>query len=132
MSQSAIHPPGTAWRPPDTLATRVLLVRLNLRESQRAFALRTGLTYGEVQSMENGAAVRDEVRKLKAISTTTGADIDWLMWGGPLDADSTPPDNTPAGITNRDYPSVPGLRRLPRKSHLVPLTSQETPADIAA
>lgn len=74
------HP--APWRPEDTLASRLLLVRHELHISQREAAERTGLTFGEWQSMENGAAARGLDRKVSAIASGLGVDRNWLMWGG--------------------------------------------------
>lgn len=70
------------WRPGDTLASRLLLVRHELHISQREAAERSGLTFGEWQSMENGAAARGLDRKVSAIAGGLGVDRNWLMWGG--------------------------------------------------
>jgi transcriptional regulator with XRE-family HTH domain len=74
-----------AWRPADSLATRLLVMRHQLKISQREAALRSGLSFGEWQSMENGAAARGIDRKVAAIASAFGVDRDWLMWGGALD-----------------------------------------------
>jgi transcriptional regulator with XRE-family HTH domain len=73
-------------RAKDTLANRLRLVRAELGLSQRDAADRSGVTYGEWQSMENGASARGLDRKVTKIADTLGYDRDWLMWGGPLDA----------------------------------------------
>lgn len=94
----AAHPSG--WRPTDSLALRVWVVRRQLGLSQREFAVKCGLTFGEVQSLENGAHVRDEVRKIKSIARGTGADEGWLRDGGPLaDGGYFPPEPVTAGTT---------------------------------
>jgi hypothetical protein len=72
------------WRPADTLAMRLLVMRHDLKISQREAALRSGLSFGEWQSMENGAAARGIDRKVAAIAAAFGVDRDWLMWGGAL------------------------------------------------
>lgn len=100
MSQALTSRSGTGWRPADTLATRVRLVRTQLGDSQRSFAMRVGLTYGEVQSLENGAAVRDEVRKVQAICDRTDADREWLLFGGHLGPAEPFPPRDPAGMTD--------------------------------
>lgn len=70
--------------PVDTLARRVLIARLDAGYSQREAALRCGLTFGEWQSIENGAAARGLNVKVQKIAEGLGYDRDWLMWGGPL------------------------------------------------
>lgn len=72
------------WRPRDTLAARLFLARREAGLSQREAAVRCGITYGEWQSMENGADARGLDRKLRAIADGLGVDRDWLVWGGPL------------------------------------------------
>ena len=84
MAQKHAQKLPDGWRPVDSIATRVKLVRDRLGVSQREFALLTGLTYGEVQSLENGAAARHEVDKVAKIAKATGVDREWLLWGGPL------------------------------------------------
>ena len=107
MTQQADHAPGAGWRPLDTLGVRTWLVRRQLGDSQRAFGLRCGLTFGEVQSIEAGAQVRDEVRKIKAISRGTGADETWLRDGGPLADDGRfPPHPTDPGDAPRQYSDI--------------------------
>ena len=72
------------WVPEDSLAHRLVLVRRQLGLSQREAALRTGLTFGEWQSLEDGRSARGLDVKVGRISTTLGVDREWLMWGGPL------------------------------------------------
>lgn len=74
----------TAWRPQDTLAARLFLMRRELGLSQRAAALRAGITFGEWQSMENGADARGVDKKVAKIAAAFDVDRDWLIWGGPL------------------------------------------------
>lgn len=90
-----------AWRPEDTLATRLLVMRHQLRISQREAALRTGLTFGEWQSMENGAAARGIDKKVVRIAKTLGVDRDWLMWGGPMAGPADGPEGTNGGPTRQ-------------------------------
>ena len=71
------------WVPDDSLAHRLVLVRLQLGLSQREAALRCGVTYGEWQSMELGRAARALDVKVAKISDALGVDRDWLMWSRP-------------------------------------------------
>jgi hypothetical protein len=73
-----------AWRPADSLAARLVVMRHELKISQREAALRSGLSFGEWQSMENGAQARAIDRKVAAIAAAFNLDRDWLMWGGAL------------------------------------------------
>jgi transcriptional regulator with XRE-family HTH domain len=73
--------------PRDTLALRVKIARVERGLSQRAAANRCGLTFGEWQSIENGAEARGLDRKIDKIAAGLNYDRDWLMWGGPLVSD---------------------------------------------
>jgi transcriptional regulator with XRE-family HTH domain len=99
MTQTSGLAPARGWRPKDTLARRVKMVRDDLGESQRAFAVRVGMTFGELQSLEAGASVRNEVAKVKRIAAATGIDRDWLLFGGPLADPDTHPDPDSNGNT---------------------------------
>lgn len=71
--------------PRDTLAMRVRMAREELGISQRAAALRCGLTFGEWQSIEAGREARGLDHKLPLIADGLGYDRYWLAFGGPLD-----------------------------------------------
>ncbi|HEY5985163.1 MAG TPA: helix-turn-helix transcriptional regulator, partial [Streptosporangiaceae bacterium] len=74
-----------AWIPADTLAARLVLVRRELKLSQREAAERCGITFGSWQGMEDGERqVRGLNDKVAAISEALGVDKNWLMWGGAL------------------------------------------------
>lgn len=73
-----------AWKPTDTLGTRLTLVRRELNLSQAEAARRCNLTPRVWQNMEDGRATRHEVENVKRISLALGVDREWLMWGGPL------------------------------------------------
>jgi transcriptional regulator with XRE-family HTH domain len=73
--------PAHGWVPEDNLATRLVLVRRQLGLTQRQAAERTGLTFGEWQSMEDGRQARGIDQKVARISLALGVDRDWLMWG---------------------------------------------------
>lgn len=79
----------------DTLANRLRLIRAELGLSQRAACERTGISYGEWQSMEKGAQSRGLDQKVTKIAEGLGYDRDWLMWGGAL---SGPTGRWPADI----------------------------------
>lgn len=70
--------------PQDTLAIRVHIARTERKLSQRAAALKCGLTFGEWQGIEGGADARGLNSKIEKIARGLGYDRDWLMWGGPL------------------------------------------------
>lgn len=76
--------PTGHWRPTDTLANRVALIRNEMGLTQREMALRTGITFGKIQGIENGRSVHHEVEVLNKIATSLGVDRDWLMHGGGL------------------------------------------------
>jgi transcriptional regulator with XRE-family HTH domain len=73
--------------PQDTLAVRVKIARDEAGLSQREAALKCGLTFGEWQGIENGAAARGLDKKIDKIARGLDYDRDWLMWGGPLATD---------------------------------------------
>jgi transcriptional regulator with XRE-family HTH domain len=76
-----------AWKPRDTLANRLRLIRAELGLTQRQLAEATGLTAAQVQSIEDGHTPRDMGQRLTQISDALGVDINWLMWGGMLAPD---------------------------------------------
>lgn len=80
---------SSAWRPADTLASRLLLVRTALGLSQRAAALRTGVTFGQWQGMEDGRSSHKLIENLTKISEALGVDREWLTYGGLLGAGPT-------------------------------------------
>lgn len=87
--------------PADTLAARLILIRVETGWSQREAAEHCGLTYGEWQSIENGREARGLPRKLTKISDATGYDLNWLMWGGPLSPGGPPSGDTPRPLSPR-------------------------------
>jgi transcriptional regulator with XRE-family HTH domain len=76
--------------PRDTLAMRVHIARTERKLSQRAAALKCGLTFGEWQGIEDGRDARGIHLKVEKIATGLGYSRDWLMWGGPLDGSEDP------------------------------------------
>lgn len=74
----------TAWRPTDTLAHRLVLLRHELGLSQREAAIRTGVSFGVWQGMESGRATRGVDKAVAAIAAALDCDREWLMWGGQL------------------------------------------------
>lgn len=75
-----------SWRPSDTLAARLRLMRHELSLSQRDAAKAAGLTFGQWQGLENELQqARGIDRKVARISQAFNVDRDWLMWGGTLD-----------------------------------------------
>lgn len=79
--------PAEGWIPEDSLALRLFLVRKQLGLSQRQAALKTGVSYGSWQSMEDGRQARGVDTKVAKICAALGVDREWLMWGGPLAPD---------------------------------------------
>lgn len=67
--------------PEDTLAHRLRIVRRDLGWSQREAAARTGLSFGDWQSIENGHDARGLDKKVKAIAEASGYNAVWIMWG---------------------------------------------------
>ena len=92
----------------DSLANRLILVRSERRLSQRAAADECGLTFGEWQGMESGRGTRRLDLKIRQIAMALGVDRDWLMWGGPLN-DETPPPNPNEGPDGGDEVRHQGL-----------------------
>lgn len=87
------------WTPADTLANRLLLVRNTTGLSQRAFALKVGVSYGVIQGMENGRSPHRHDAAVQKIVDALGVDRDWLMWGGPLKKENSPGGDTPGQDT---------------------------------
>lgn len=86
-----------AWKPRDTLANRLRLLRAELNLSQREFGEQCDIPPHQIQSIEDGKSPRSLDIKVKKIAMAFGVDRDWLMWGGEL-ADPTtpiPPDGCP-------------------------------------
>jgi transcriptional regulator with XRE-family HTH domain len=73
------------WRPEDTLATRLYVMRKQMGLSQREAALKTGVPFGTWQGMEEGRGTRHIAVHVQKICAQLGVDREWLMWGGPLD-----------------------------------------------
>lgn len=78
--------------PADTLPHRLILVREEMGWSQREAAAECNITFGEWQSMENGAKARGLDEKIGKIADRTGYSRIWLMWGGPLASEPYPSD----------------------------------------
>ncbi len=85
------------WRPSDTLANRLLLVRTEYGLSQREAAERCGIPFGSWQGMEKGRQSRGLDVKVARISLALGVDRDWLMWGGALHTQNDPHPGGPGG-----------------------------------
>lgn len=95
--------PAKQGRPRDTLAARVKLARWERGLTQRAAAMTCGLTFGELQSIENGAEARGLNSKIDKIARGLGYDRDWLMWGGPLETPDPGASEQTGGAMNRGY-----------------------------
>lgn len=76
------------WRPHDTLANRLRLVRAELDLSQKEAAERSGITARVWQNAEDGRTIRSERAVIGAIALALGIDRDWLTWGGALNGDN--------------------------------------------
>lgn len=92
---------SNSWKPADTLAARVLLVRTELDMNRKQFAQFTGLTENQLQSIEGGRSPHQLAAKITRIVLATGVDRDWLMWGGPL-GDGKPAPTGGDGAPSRD------------------------------
>ena len=92
--------------PEDTLAHRLMLIRDELGWSQRVAAEICGISFGEWQSMENGARARGLDEKVARIAAGSGYDPIWIMWGGPLRAPE--PSPSPTRSSSRLGESNPG------------------------
>ena len=90
-----------AWRPQDSLANRIILLRHNLDLSQEEFCAQTGITKGVLQGMESGRAPRKEAATLARIALATGVDREWLAFGGALGTEKTPQPIGPGGNYNK-------------------------------
>ena len=84
------------WKPADTLANRLRLVRATMGITQRDLADMTGVSIGKIQGIEDGRSPRNESVTLKQISMALGLDRDWLVDGGPLN-DESPSGGGPEG-----------------------------------
>lgn len=95
------------WVPDDTLADRLVVLRRALGRiegrviSQREAAVRTGLTYGEWQSLEDGRAAKALDEKVVKIARAFGVDRDWLMWGKRGETESPDPGGVPISLDIR-------------------------------
>lgn len=75
----------TAWVPQDTFGARLALVRHQLgRLSVEEAAQRCGLAPSTWRTWEAGVRPQDTQEVVRRIAGATGADRDWLMWGGHL------------------------------------------------
>lgn len=84
---STSHAESRTWRPKDTLAHRVMLMRTELGLSQREAAMQSGVSFGTIQGVESGRTPRNEVATLAKLAKAFHVDRDWLIWGGPLDTE---------------------------------------------
>lgn len=82
-----------------------------------------GITFGEWQGMESGRATRRLDMKVRQIATALayGVDRDWLMWGGPLN-DETPPPNPGEGSDGGEECAIRDLNPEPADSELAEVT----------
>ena len=79
------------WVPRDTFGARLVLLRRELDLSTEEIAGRCGLNRATWQTWEHGSSPRNMSAVVAQIALATGADRDWLMWGGPLGGLNSPP-----------------------------------------
>ncbi len=97
MSTAAEASPDP-WRPEDTFAARLMLVRKHLELSQEAIAERCGLDGASWGYWERGGSPQKKDSTVFKIANALGVDRDWLMWGGPLASTKwSPCEDEPAG-----------------------------------
>lgn len=106
--------PVEEWVPDDTLAHRLVLVRLQAGLTQREAAARCGISFGEWQGMELGRGTRRLDTKVMAIARHLGVSRDWLMWGGPLHTPEPPPPGAECAV--RDSNPEPADQESPQVS----------------
>ncbi len=92
---------NSGWVPSDSLANRLVLVRLDRKLTQRGAAEQCGITFGEWQGMELGRATRRVDVKVRQIAMALGVDRDWLMWGGPLAPEDDGGPSTAAATSDK-------------------------------
>lgn len=110
---------GQGWRPHDTLAARLVLLRRELGLSQREAADRSGLTFGEWQGLENeDRHPRGVDVKIKRIAAAFGVDREWLIFGGPLqDPDDWGGDGPPHASASPTAAPTFTAPTAPQRSH---------------
>lgn len=124
MTTADVRPPDQGWRPSDTLAARLILMRRELKLSQRQAAERAGIPFGQWQGLEDEERQPRGINlKVQRIARAFQVDRDWLMWGGPLGSpiDTTPPSgpSITAGNSPRNRPRImPRLARPVRHAAL--------------
>jgi transcriptional regulator with XRE-family HTH domain len=79
----------SGWRPIDSFAIRLLLVRRALGLTQEEAAEKCGLDNGSWSNWENGKNPRNMAEAVHKIVRALGVDRDWLIWGGDLGPSST-------------------------------------------
>ena len=121
---------SSQWRPVDSLANRLTLVRSELGISQREAAQRAGITARVWQNAEDGRTIRSERAVLAAIALAFNLDRDWLTWGGPLKSEKPGPD----GPDLTDECPQPGSNRRPAdyKSVVLTMPVRQNPAGRSA
>ena len=90
------------WRPHDTLANRLRLVRAEKKMSQREAAMASGISARVWQNAEDGRDVRDLLAFIAKVSEHLDVDRDWLTWGGPLDGENPRPEGPGGGVDSTD------------------------------
>lgn len=70
--------------PRDTFASRLRLLRHDLRMTTEAVAHACGLAQPTWSTWERGAVPRNQAEVAKQIADATGYDVMWLLYGGPL------------------------------------------------
>lgn len=85
------------WRPVDSLANRLRLVRAEKGLSQKEAAFACGISPRVWQNAEDGRSIRDEVQVLASIAKHLDVDREWLFWGGALNSENPHPDGPDGG-----------------------------------
>lgn len=98
------------WKPSDSLANRLRLVRMELDLTQAAAADKVGITPRVWQNAEDGRSIRSERAVITAIAFALGVDRDWLAFGGSLNAENPHPDNPDGGQDVRQQGLEPRTR----------------------
>lgn len=101
------------WIPRDTFAARLALLRIELGNlTVEDAAQRCGLNRATWQTWERGSSPRNMSAVVAKIALATGADRDWLMWGGTLAGGPESDDGLPRLDSNQKPPGYRSVRVL--------------------
>lgn len=78
----------TDWVPSDTFGKRLRAVRAELHMNGKQFAALVGISNAQISAWENGTTPRNLAEIVWRISSTTGVDREWLMYGNRVLTDS--------------------------------------------